>query len=103
MIYRTERDTLGEVRVPADKYWGAQTQRSLMNFQIGPASSMPAEVIHSFGYLKKAAAIVNHRFRLLSGEKMSLFSSVCDEIIREGSTAIFRWLSGRQVQALIRT
>lgn len=81
MKYRTERDTLGEVQVPADKYWGAQTQRSLINFQIGSPASMPLEVIHAFGYLKKAAAITNHQFGLLSGEKMNLISAVCDEIL----------------------
>ncbi len=81
---RLERDTMGEVGVPADKYWGAQTQRSLMNFRIGPAASMPAEIIHAFGYLKKAAAITNHKFGLLSNEKMNVICRVCDEII-EGS------------------
>jgi fumarate hydratase class II len=57
MNYRTETDTMGEVQVPADKYWGAQTQRSLMNFQIGSPASMPIEIIHAFGFLKKAAAL----------------------------------------------
>lgn len=80
MKYRIEKDTMGEVRVPADKYWGAQTQRSLLNFQIGPPTSMPLEIIHAFGYLKKAAAITNHRFGLLSEDKMNLISQVCDEI-----------------------
>ncbi len=55
MHYRTEHDTLGAVKVPADKYWGAQTQRSLENFQIGPQASMPVEIIHAFGYLKFVA------------------------------------------------
>lgn len=81
MKYRTERDTMGEIQVPADKYWGAQTQRSLMNFQIGPPASMPLEVIHAFAYLKKAAVITNHQFGLLSGEKMNLISAICDEIL----------------------
>ena len=80
MKYRIEKDTMGEVKVPADKYWGAQTQRSLLNFQIGPSASMPLEIIHAFGYLKKAAAISNHKFGLLSEEKMKLISQVCDEI-----------------------
>jgi len=80
MKYRTEKDTMGEVKVPADKYWGAQTQRSLLNFQIGPLASMPLEIIHAFGYLKKAATITNHKFGLLSEEKMNLISQVCDEI-----------------------
>ncbi|MFO7621281.1 MAG: class II fumarate hydratase [Bacteroidales bacterium] len=81
MNYRIEKDTMGEVRVPAGKYWGAQTQRSLMNFPIGPAGSMPVEIIHAFGYLKKAAAIANNKFGLLSAEKMEVISRVCDEII----------------------
>jgi fumarate hydratase class II len=80
MNYRIEKDTMGEVRVPAGKYWGAQTQRSLMNFPIGPAASMPLEIIHAFGYLKKAAAIANNKFGLLSDEKMEVISGVCDEI-----------------------
>lgn len=71
---------MGEVQVPADKYWGAQTQRSLLNFQIGPPASMPIEIIHAFGVLKKAAAITNHKFGLLPDEKLKLISQVCDEI-----------------------
>ncbi|MGB8491864.1 MAG: class II fumarate hydratase [Bacteroidales bacterium] len=81
MNYRIEKDTLGEIRVPSDRYWGAQTQRSLMNFPIGPPASMPVEIIHAFGYIKKAAAIVNNNSGLLSSEKMKLISRVCDEII----------------------
>jgi fumarate hydratase class II len=81
MKYRIEKDTMGEVQVPGDKYWGAQTQRSIMNFPIGPAASMPVEIIHAFGYLKKAAAITNNRFGLLSADKMKIISEVCDEIV----------------------
>jgi fumarate hydratase class II len=81
MNNRIEKDTMGEIEVPADKYWGAQTQRSLINFPIGPAASMPLEIIHSFGYLKKAAAIVNNKLGLLSKDKMNIISRVCDEII----------------------
>jgi fumarate hydratase class II len=81
MNYRIEKDTIGEIEVPADKYWGAQTQRSIMHFPIGPAASMPVEIIHAFGYLKKAAAITNHKFGLLSTDKMKIISNVCDEII----------------------
>jgi fumarate hydratase, class II len=80
MNYRIETDTMGEVRVPAGKYWGAQTQRSLLNFPIGPAASMPVEIIYAFGYLKKAAAITNNKYGLLSTEKMKVISEVCDEI-----------------------
>lgn len=80
MNFRTEKDTMGEVQVPADKYWGPQTQRSLLNFQIGPPASMPLEIIHAFGMLKKAAAITNHKFGLLPKEKLKLISQVCNEI-----------------------
>jgi fumarate hydratase class II len=80
MNYRIETDTMGEVRVPSDKYWGAQTQRSLLYFPIGPPASMPIEIIHAFGYLKKAAARTNNKYGLLSKEKMEIISKVCDEI-----------------------
>ena len=80
MHYRTEYDTLGPVQVPADKYWGAQTQRSLNNFRIGEPASMPLEIIHAYGILKKAAAIANHELGVLSTEKMELISRVSDEI-----------------------
>lgn len=81
MNYRTETDTMGKIKVPADKYWGAQTQRSIVNFPIGPPASMPIEIIHAFGFLKKAAAITNHKFGLLTEEKMKIILQVCDEII----------------------
>ena len=81
MSYRIETDTIGEVQIPADKYWGAQTQRSLTNFRIGPPASMPIEIIRAFGYLKKAAAITNHKFGLLANDKKTIISQVCDEII----------------------
>ena len=60
MEFRIEKDTMGEVKVPAQRYWGAQTERSRNNFKIGPEGSMPIEVIHAFAYLKKAAAHANH-------------------------------------------
>ena len=60
MNFRIETDTMGEVQVPADKYWGAQTERSRNNFRIGPEASMPREIIHAFAVLKKAAALANH-------------------------------------------
>ncbi len=69
MTYRIEHDTMGEVKVPADKYWGAQTQRSKMNFPIGEAASMPTEIVHAFGYLKKAAAFANCELGVLPQEK----------------------------------
>ena len=81
MKYRTEKDTLGEVKVPFDCLWGAQTQRSINNFKIGKPSSMPIEIIHGFAYLKKAAAHANHKLGVLSKVKKDLISSVCYEII----------------------
>jgi fumarate hydratase class II len=81
MDYRIERDTMGEVKVPADKYWGAQTERSRNNFKIGPEASMPKEIIRAFAYLKKAAAHANHELGVLSADKKDLISKVCDEIL----------------------
>ncbi|MDM8159219.1 class II fumarate hydratase [Labilibaculum sp. K2S] len=82
MKYRIESDTMGEVKVPADKYWGAQTQRSLENFQIGPIASMPIELIRAYAYLKKAAAFTNHQLGVLNADKKKIISRVCDEICR---------------------
>ena len=81
MEYRIEKDTMGEVKVPADKYWGAQTERSRNNFKIGPAASMPGEVIRGFAYLKKAAAYANCELGVLSEEKRNAIAQVCDEIL----------------------
>ena len=81
MEYRIEKDTMGEVSVPAEKFWGAQTQRSVENFKIGPSGSMPGEIIEAFGYLKKAAAITNCKLGVLAEEKRDAIVSVCDEII----------------------
>lgn len=81
MSYRIEKDTMGEVQVPADKYWGAQTERSRNNFKIGPEASMPKEIIYAFGYLKKAAAMANHELGVLAADKKELISKTCDEII----------------------
>lgn len=80
MSYRIEKDTMGDVQVPADKYWGAQTERSRNNFKIGPEASMPKEIIYGFAYLKKAAAHTNCELGVLSEEKRDLISQVCDEI-----------------------
>jgi fumarate hydratase class II len=80
MKYRIEKDTMGEVKVPADRYWGAQTERSRNNFKIGPEGSMPIEVIHAYSVLKKAAAQTNADLGMLDSEKNVLISSVCDEI-----------------------
>ncbi len=81
MDYRIEKDTMGEVQVPAHVYWGAQTERSRNNFKIGPEASMPKEVIHAFGYLKKAAALANMELGVLSKEKCDMIATVCDEVI----------------------
>ncbi len=81
MNYRTEKDTMGEVQVPSDKLWGAQTQRSINNFKIGPTASMPIEIIHGFAYLKKAAAYTNCELGILSTEKREAIAKVCDEIL----------------------
>lgn len=80
MDYRIEKDTLGDVKVPADKYWGAQTQRSKDNFKIGPEGSMPDEIIKAFAILKKAAAMANNELGVLEDEKRELICQVCDEI-----------------------
>ena len=80
MSYRIEHDTMGEVQVPADKYWGAQTERSRNNFKIGAPASMPKEIIEAFAYLKKAAAYTNTDAGILPVEKRDLIAQVCDEI-----------------------
>jgi len=79
--FRIERDTMGEVQVPAEKYWGAQTERSRNNFKIGPSASMPLEIIYAFAHLKKSAAVVNNELGVLPKEKMDLIINVCDEIL----------------------
>jgi len=82
MEYRIEKDTMGEVKVPADKYWAAQTQRSCENFTIGgERMRMPQEVIEAFAYLKKAAALTNAELGVLSAEKAKVIAQVCDEIL----------------------
>ena len=82
MEYRIEHDTMGEVQVPADKYWGAQTQRSRNNFKIGgEKNQMPIEVIRAFAILKKSAAETNMELGVLSEDKAALIAKVCDEIL----------------------
>ena len=83
MNYRIEKDTIGEVEVPADKYWGAQTERSRNNFKIGPVASMPLEIVKGFAYLKKAAAFANCELGVLTEEKRDLIAQVCDEILAD--------------------
>ena len=81
MKYRIEHDTIGEVKVPADKFWGAQTERSRNNFKIGAEASMPKEIIEGFAYLKKAAAYTNHDLGVLDITKRDAIAAVCDEIL----------------------
>ncbi|MFN7674408.1 class II fumarate hydratase [Flavobacterium sp.] len=81
MEYRIEKDTMGEVKVPANNYWGAQTERSRNNFKIGSSASMPNEIIEGFAYLKKAAAYANCDLGVLSTEKRDAIAAVCDEIL----------------------
>ncbi|MBL7901448.1 MAG: class II fumarate hydratase [Bacteroidia bacterium] len=81
MEFRIEKDTMGEVKVPAHVYWGAQTERSRNNFRIGPEASMPKEIVQAFGYLKKAAAQANLELGVLDKTKCELIGKVCDEII----------------------
>ncbi|MBT8269899.1 MAG: class II fumarate hydratase [Bacteroidia bacterium] len=81
MSYRIEKDTMGEVKVPADKLWGAQTERSRNNFKIGAPASMPLEIVYGFAYLKKAAAFTNCELGVLPIEKRDLIAQVCDEIL----------------------
>ena len=82
MEYRIDRDSMGEMQVPADRYWGAQTQRSYQNFRIG-GERMPPEIIHAFGLLKKVAAIANHRVQpgRMDARKLEAISAACDEVI----------------------
>ena len=106
MEYRIEKDTMGEVKVPADKYWGAQTERSRNNFKIGKSASMPIEVIHAFAHLKKSAAQVNCNLGILSAEKNELISKVCNEILigmwdNEFPLVIWQTGSGTQTNMLV--
>ncbi len=81
MSFRTEKDTMGTVSVPAEKYWGAQTERSRNNFKIGPEASMPLEIVYGFAILKKSAAFANCELGVLDVKKRDLIAQVCDEII----------------------
>jgi fumarate hydratase class II len=99
---RIERDTMGEVHVPATAYWGAQTERSRTNFKIGPEGSMPKEIVHAFAYLKKAAALTNRDLGVLSAEKAELIGNVCDEILTGQHDAEFPlviWQTGSGTQS----
>ena len=102
MEYRIEKDTLGEVKVPADKKWGAQTERSRNNFKIGPEGSMPHEIIEGFAYLKKAAAYANHALGVLSEEKRDYIAQACDEILEgklDDQFPLVIWQTGSGTQS----
>ncbi|MGC3948201.1 MAG: class II fumarate hydratase [Chryseolinea sp.] len=102
MSYRIEKDTMGEVKVPSDKYWGAQTERSRNNFRIGPEGSMPKEIVYAFAYLKKAAAEANFDLGVLSADKKELISKACDEILAgklEGEFPLVIWQTGSGTQS----
>ncbi len=101
MAYRIEHDTMGNVEVPADKYWGAQTQRSLENFKIG-TDKMPQEIIEGFAYLKKAAALTNLKLGVLPKDKTELIAKVCDEILEnklDDQFPLVVWQTGSGTQS----
>ena len=102
MEYRIEKDTMGEVKVPADKYWGAQTERSRNNFKIGPSASMPKEIVQGFAYLKKAAAYANCDLGVLTTEKRDAIAAVCDEILEgklDDQFPLVIWQTGSGTQS----
>jgi fumarate hydratase, class II len=102
MKYRVEKDTMGEVKVPAEAYWGAQTQRSINNFKIGPSASMPIEIIRGFAVLKKAAAFTNSDLGVLSTQKRDLIARVCDEILEgrlDDQFPLVTWQTGSGTQS----
>ena len=102
MKYRIEKDTMGNVKVPYDKYWGAQTERSRNNFKIGTSGSMPLELVYGFAYLKKAAAHTNCELGFLSENKRDLISIVCDEILdgkHDNQFPLVIWQTGSGTQS----
>lgn len=102
MEYRIEKDTMGEVKVPSDKLWGAQTERSRNNFKIGKPASMPLEIVYGFAYLKKAAAFTNCELGVLSEEKRDLIAQVCDEILKgkhDDQFPLVIWQTGSGTQS----
>ena len=101
MEYRIERDSMGKMQVPADRYWGAQTQRSYQNFKIG-TERMPQEIIRAFGILKKAAAMANHSLGKLDEERLNVISQACDEVIAgqlDGHFPLVVWQTGSGTQS----
>jgi len=102
MGFRIEKDTMGEVKVPADKYWGAQTERSRNNFKIGPPGTMPLAVVYGFAYLKKAAAYTNCELGVLAAEKRDAIAAVCDEILagkHDDQFPLVIWQTGSGTQS----
>jgi fumarate hydratase class II len=102
MTFRIEKDTMGEVKVPADKLWGAQTERSRNNFKIGTPASMPLEIVYGFAYLKKAAAYTNCDLGVLTEEKRNLIAQVCDEILagkHDNQFPLVIWQTGSGTQS----
>jgi len=102
MEYRIEKDSMGNIEVPAEKYWGAQTQRSKENFRIGPDASMPIEIIRAFAILKKAAALTNSELGVLPQEKGDLIAKVCDEILEgklDDNFPLVIWQTGSGTQS----
>ncbi|MDT0552317.1 class II fumarate hydratase [Urechidicola vernalis] len=102
MEYRIEKDTMGTVNVPANKYWGAQTERSRNNFKIGAEASMPLEVVYGFAFLKKAAAYTNCDLGVLPSEKRDLIAAVCDEILEgkhDNQFPLVIWQTGSGTQS----
>ena len=100
--FRIEHDSMGEVKVPADKYWGAQTERSHENFRIGVGiETMPREITKAFGHLKKAAARANCALKpeKMTAEKLSCIEKACDEVVEGNSTNTFRSSYGRREAA----
>lgn len=98
MECRIEKDTMGNVKVPIDAYYGAQTQRSVENFRIAQdINRMPKEIIRAFAYLKMGAALANKDAGVLSQEKCDLIVRVCDEILMESWMTLSLWLYGRPV------
>ncbi|WP_437372154.1 class II fumarate hydratase [Maribacter litoralis] len=102
MEFRIEKDTMGNVEVPKDKYWGAQTERSRNNFKIGPSASMPLDIVYGFAYLKKSAAFANCELGVLSAEKRDLIAQVCDEILEgkhDDQFPLVIWQTGSGTQS----
>lgn len=102
MDYRIEKDTVGEVKVPADRYWGAQTERSRNNFKIGTPASMPTEIIYAFAYLKKSAAYANCELGVMDAKRRDLIAAVCDEILTGALDSEFPlviWQTGSGTQS----